>query len=374
MPVVRLASLIVLVLAASCAGSREGRSRCSPECGAFQQCCMGDDGSYACVRISDNPNHCGGCGIRCPSGRCMSSMCIGGSDDGGPPTGDCRPTCSSAQRCCGTTCVNRSVTPGTDGRTDSSFMHCNGCGLACDPERASACSTPAGMSGPPRCLCGNFPQCSGSDVCVASSTGTFQCVNLSTNPDNCGEVGHECAEGEICSGGECVCGSTGGSCSEGQACCGGSCIDITSDPENCGGCGNVCGEQGTSCQDGTCRCGDGPGCRAPAGSDLGELCCADTCVPQDAANCGGCGMACASGEMCVYGTTLTGTMEICCSPVVLPGFPSFCFGGGFGDGGFPFDASFPFDGGFPFDAGFPFDGGFPVDASFPFDAGVAHGG
>lgn len=358
MPIVRLASLsVLLLLAASCAGDREG-SRCSPECGPFQDCCAGDDGAYACVRVTDDPSHCGGCGIRCPSGRCMSSACVGGLEDAGP-TGDCSPTCSSSRRCCGTTCVDRSVAPGTDGRDNASFMNCNGCGLACDPERASACSTPPGMSGPPRCLCGAFPECPDSDVCVMSSTGTFQCVNLSTNPDNCGEVGHECAEGEICSAGECVCGSTGESCGEGTACCGGSCIDISTDPENCGACGNVCGDQGTSCQDGACRCGDGPGCRAPVGTDLGELCCADACVPQDSANCKECGASCDSGEMCVYGTTLAGTMEICCAPVLLPGFPTFCIGsGGFLDGGLV-----------GIDAGFPL----PVDAGVV-DAGVADAG
>ncbi len=343
MSYVRLASSAALAallasFATSCAGGRDtGGSACG-ECGPFTSCCEQPDGTHSCVRTSDSPTHCGTCGNACASGRCMSGMCVGGSGDGGSgfdsgPTGMCSPSCSSAQRCCGTSCVDRSVPTGTDGRTSSSFTNCNGCGLTCNMDKASACSAPSGMSGPPRCMCGTFNECTGSDVCVTSSSGGFQCVNLSTDTHNCGEIGHECGEGELCSGGSCVCGGTGASCPTGQACCGGSCIDVSTDPDNCGSCGNACGDQGTSCMDGACRCGSGPGCTPAAGTALGQLCCADTCVPQDASNCGGCGMACADGESCALGMTLTGTMDICCTTVAIPGFPSFCLGGGFGDAG-----------------------------------------
>ena len=344
--VLALFILLGACLMVSCAGGDDRGDACGG-CGPFEACCSNGD-SVQCVRLSDNPQHCGMCNNPCPSGRCMSAMCVGGLTDGGgldsgEPPGMCSPTCSSSQRCCGTTCVERQVAPGTDGRSNSSFLNCGACGIPCDTMRASACTTRTGAMGP-SCSCGNFPACTGSDVCVMNSSGTYQCVSLSTDPNNCGEVGNACAMGEVCSGGMCVCGSTGARCGTGQSCCGGACIDTTTDPMNCGGCGNVCGAQGTSCQDGACRCGTGPGCRAPAGTDLGELCCADTCVPQDASNCTGCGNVCPDEQMCVLGMSLGGGTEVCCSEIAIPGFPAFCFGGGFGDGGFPFPG---LDGGVP---------------------------
>lgn len=334
-----------IVFATGCGGGDR-------ECGAFEARCETSPGTTTCVATSNDPDNCGGCGNVCSSGVCRAGSCAVGGDggpaggDGGEPVGDCMPTCSSAQQCCGTGCVERSVTLGADGRSSSSFQNCNGCGVACDEMRASGCSVPTGGSAP-QCMCGNFPQCTGSDICVLGSSGTFRCVSLSTDPDNCGEIGNECAEGELCSAGECVCGSTGGSCPDTQACCDGACIDVTADPANCGACGNVCGDQATSCQDGACRCGDEPACAAPVGTDLGELCCgagtAAVCVPQDSSNCGSCGSTCdeGEGEMCVYGTTFAGTMEVCCGSALIPGFPSFCTSGGFGDGGFTFDAGSP---------------------------------
>jgi hypothetical protein len=339
--VVHAAALFVgSILLVSCASSRDDRTDACGGCVAgLSECCTASDGVARCT----------------PAAMLVGGMCpTGAPSDGGPgfdggprvdsgPPGMCSPTCSSAQRCCGTTCVNRSVTPGTDGRSDSSFMNCNACGIGCDSMRASACSQRTGMSGTLECLCGNFPQCTGSDVCVMTTAGVFQCVSLSTDPNNCGEIGNVCNMGEICSGGSCVCGSTGGPCAAGRACCSGACIDVTTDSMNCGACGNVCGAQGTTCEDGACRCGTGSGCRAPVGTDLGELCCADTCVPQDAMNCGGCGSTCTDDAMCIYGSTFGGTMEVCCGMEFFPGFPSFCDpessdGGGFpgADGGVPF--------------------------------------
>ena len=336
-----LAALLLALTLAGCAGDRDregGGGACDPECGPFQACCTGADGASSCRPIGNDPNNCGGCGIVCSSGVCMSSMCVAGGDGGpgfdGGPTGMCSPTCSSSQRCCGTECVNRNVTTGTDGRSDSSFDNCPSCGIPCDPERASACSTPLGMSGTPKCMCGNFDQCPTTDVCVMGSGGTFQCVNLSTDKNNCGEVGNVCPGEEICSGGECVCGSTGAACGEGTTCCCGSCISTDEDPSNCGGCGVVCADEGgDSCVAGECKCGDGPACTAPSGTSLGELCCSGGCVTQDASNCGECGSACDGDSDCVYGTGFGGTTAMACCGVEFFGM-AICsdFGGG-GDGG-----------------------------------------
>jgi hypothetical protein len=79
--------------------------------------------------------------------------------------------------------------------------------------------------------------------------------------------------------------------------CGGVCIDWWSDVHNCGGCGIACDASGgESCAQGTCRpsscaawyqvyCGDG-------------VCLDKEQLSYDPSNCGGCGIACATGQVC----------------------------------------------------------------------------
>jgi hypothetical protein len=370
--------LVVLVLAAlgalpaGCANSTDGDPAvCPTACGTFSACCANAtaSGEAACVAITSNNMHCGACGRACAAGTvCVSSMCqpIGGGDGGGPrpdggPVGECTAACSDTQRCCGTNCVSRSVAPGADGRGDTSFSHCNGCGIACDATRASACSVMSGSTSP-ECMCGTSDQCGAGRTCVASG-GSFACVNLSTDPMNCGDVGRACATGESCVDGECGCGST--TCGSGEACCAGACVDTTSSAANCGACGTTC-DAGESCQASACVCGSGPtarACTAPMPGDifgggdamLGESCCGGTCVANTDTSCG-CGVTCnaADDETCQVGgggLPLPGgggggdTAQVCCGDdsVAFLG----CGGGfGFGDGG-----------GFP---GFDLDGGLPI--------------
>jgi hypothetical protein len=83
------------------------------------------------------------------------------------------------------------------------------------------------------------------------------------------------------------------------------CIDTTSDPLNCGGCGLGC-QDGAICIDSICTC---PGTQVTC-----DGACTDT--TSDAANCGGCGLSCPGLEgatACVdssctcLGTSCTGT-------------------------------------------------------------------
>lgn len=344
------------VLQSGCANG--GTTGCDPACPAFSECCASSSGPV-CRDVVNDPANCGGCGRAClPGQTCRTGMCTGtptgdggtmSTGDGGPPMmGMCMPSCASSERCCRTTCIPRNgVAVGTDGRSSPTFQNCNGCGIACDPQRASACSMPAGDMRGPRCMCGVYDQCSPGQVCVLDG-GEFACVNLSTDPNNCGEVGHACAEGESCVAGNCVCGAGPTSCAAGQACCGGTCVNTTDDERNCGGCGVTCPGE-TTCSGGMCLCGSGStarACRAPSGMDTGEICCGGACVPQDSNNCGGCGVTCnvGDGEMCVMGGGFGGgaAMPCCGQAPPFPGFPAFCFGGG------GFDAGFGFDGGFPF--------------------------
>ncbi|MFH1436849.1 MAG: hypothetical protein ABIJ56_14170 [Pseudomonadota bacterium] len=73
-----------------------------------------------------------------------------------------------------------------------------------------------------------------------------ECVDLSSDRDNCGACGHECDAEEVCFDGECIL-----ECPAGTSPCGGTCIDIESNPANCGTCGYVCAP-GETCSEGRC--------------------------------------------------------------------------------------------------------------------------
>lgn len=339
----------MVMTSASCGDDGRTGAVCEPDCAAGLQCCGGDTGNFCRATASDITN-CGGCGITCTTGQtCSLGACVGGSGDSSVPPGDstvppgmCTPSCSSSQRCCGTSCMNRSVPAGTDGRADPSFMNCNGCGLACDPDRASACSSPGG--GAPRCMCGDF-ECIVGESCV-SDAGTFRCVNTQTDRNNCGSVGNVCPGEEICVAGICSCGSTGAACGGGTSCCGGACIDTQSDADNCGACGTVCGDSGPTCTAGACRCGTAAACSEPSATSLGQSCCDNTCRNNSDTACGcGADSDCTEGgDSCVYieagGILPIGETGLCCgTPSLLPGvIPPICLGGG----GFPgLDAGIP---------------------------------
>ncbi len=95
------------------------------------------------------------------------------------------------------------------------------------------------------------------------------------------------------------CGTTG-------TACGDRCVDLSVDPANCGACGVACkstelcsrGHCGVGCFGGTTRCGDS---------------CVD--VRYDPANCGSCGKACGAGSPCLGGACV----DRCPAPRVLCG-------------------------------------------------------
>lgn len=334
-----LLALGALTMALGCANQGVTSIACDPTCPSGFTCC-GPADEPICRDLSSDPDHCGACGLACPSvrPRCSAGACVaapGGPDagmagtdaqiarpDSGVAEGNCRPSCSSNERCCDTTCVARMVPSGTDGRTHPSFMNCGGCDMACDSMRATACS-PSPSTGMPGCMCGLEGQCAFDETCAEGPTGFF-CVNVRTDPMHCGEIGHACGQGETCNGGVCQCGGSD-PCGEGQSCCGGACIPTDADDSNCGGCGVTCGADET-CRSGMCICGEGEGARACVGfsdTSLGELCCEGQCVPQDNANCAGCGMTCGDGLSCDVGFTFGGYV-ICCATRIPFSPVAFC--------------------------------------------------
>ncbi|MSP26359.1 MAG: hypothetical protein EXR75_14630 [Myxococcales bacterium] len=134
------------------------------------------------------------------------------------------------------------------------------------------------------------------------------CVDARVDPANCGACGEACADGEVCSQGGC-----------GLTCLGGTtkcdvapegspdeppvtlCIDTAVDADHCGGCGAACavgevcqaGVCATECVGGTTKCQD-------ANND-------DVCVnTQISANyCGDCMIACGVGQVCQGGACVT---------------------------------------------------------------------
>lgn len=83
-------------------------------------------------------------------------------------------------------------------------------------------------------------------------------------------------------------------CNANLKACGTTCADITSDKANCGGCGIACAV-GQVCQNSACVCETGT-----------ELCNGACVVTQtDPQNCGACGQACPSGQVCEAGACKT---------------------------------------------------------------------
>ncbi|MFO0631177.1 MAG: hypothetical protein U0325_36900 [Polyangiales bacterium] len=82
------------------------------------------------------------------------------------------------------------------------------------------------------------------------------------------------------------------SCPAPRSACGPTCVDLTLDPANCGTCGHACGSREV-CVAGRCQL------NCPTGQQQCGTACTD--VATDRANCGGCGMRCPTGQVCADG-------------------------------------------------------------------------
>jgi hypothetical protein len=153
-----------------------------------------------------------------------------------------------------------------------------------------------------------FPASSCSLGLADCGGGSFPC--LVTDTMNCGACGHACGPGQYCSGGSC------------SLTCAGYPVPVETDSNNCGNCGNVCPGPEV-CAAGHCANPCGPTPASCAGgfqyplSDGGVSCptcpgCTygyvpgPTCVDvlSDSNNCGACGRACATGQICSSGNCI----------------------------------------------------------------------
>ncbi|HKP58098.1 MAG TPA: MXAN_6577-like cysteine-rich protein [Polyangiales bacterium] len=90
-------------------------------------------------------------------------------------------------------------------------------------------------------------------------------------------------------------------CGTGLTSCNGSCVSLSNDAAHCGACGKACAS-GLTCYEGLCRCA--------SGFDM----CGSGCVQiaRDPMNCGDCGHACRSDEMCIAGECGCGVGQLRC--------------------------------------------------------------
>ncbi len=129
--------------------------------------------------------------------------------------------------------------------------------------------------------------------------GSTACVDIATDPANCGSCGNACLEAQVCSNGMCS-----AECGAGQTACSGACVDLSSNVDHCGACETACSAaKNETCSDGMCEC------------EGGLASCADGCadLQTDASNCGMCGNACGTGQTCSGGSCACGAGQTSCS-------------------------------------------------------------
>jgi hypothetical protein len=71
-----------------------------------------------------------------------------------------------------------------------------------------------------------------------------QCVDISLDPENCGDCNNICASG-VCIASDCL------ACEAEESVCGQQCLNLATDPDNCGACGNPC--MSGLCSNGLCE-------------------------------------------------------------------------------------------------------------------------
>ncbi|HET6340309.1 MAG TPA: hypothetical protein VFG30_44175 [Polyangiales bacterium] len=302
----------------------------------------GSDPESGCETDVTQPANCGTCGNVCPvdAPMCSSGTCVSGCPANAPTL--CGQSCaeinSDAKHCgtCDNTCA------ATVAHADV-LCQSGSCGFACTAgftqcgDKCVDTTSDAANCGSCNQLCAGGTTCAGGRcVCPA---GTHDCGGTCAKDDSTAQCGPSCTQCrttiaravDVCRSGQCsyMCGS-------GTTDCQGVCKSTGSDVDNCGRCGNVC-TGGKMCLIGLCACPVGQHdcngtcvstnavatcglsctpCTAPAGATAtcdGLFCgvkcttgvsCSNVCTDTSTSNtnCGGCGITCASGQVCSGGS------------------------------------------------------------------------
>ncbi len=271
--------------------------KCQMACLTPQLNCNGivDDGCELTPNTNDN---CGACGVTCTD---PAKSCVGIT------TTTWRCGCLPGQTPCDVTGIGPMCFDLREKDVD-----CGACNNACDPTNDGAPSYPNAHYGCKNSECGHL-KCDPYWLDCNHKPGEEDvdgCETFAMDPNNCGSCGTVCAAGQEClfegfpPSPKCL-------CKPGETLCVsfdilGVCVDINTDPRNCGGCGNVCPADITSqtfypvCVNGSCetRCLAG---HANCNGNLEDGC--ETQIEFDPHNCGECGHECdgVAGQACIGG-------------------------------------------------------------------------
>jgi hypothetical protein len=143
---------------------------CVPEaaCVAPYAVCDFADQTAGCTDLRDDPYNCGGCGLQCLHGVCQGGVCRGA----------------------GHSCAEAGLAECVDAGGDSycaylggDLLDCGACGTACDVAAGETCA--AGVCQPAGTTCESL----GLEACPLG------CVDLLSDPFNCGQCGNACMFG-----------------------------------------------------------------------------------------------------------------------------------------------------------------------------------
>ncbi len=315
-----------------CSTADAGEVSCACSLDRIGACCAG-----RCADTGREPGNCGACGRVCAAGEvCADGECAVVACEGIPSDQACLVPDGGKGFCCDGACRSaRSF------RSDP--QNCGACRAHCPTQAAcseGSCEEPdSGRT--LRCHSGECAPdevCMPDGICLRQGCGGLHdnlpcaqspdmegvccggvCTDVTQDPGSCGRCGRRCDAGELCD--EALCKAFSGCDAPGATvcplsaatngiCCGTTCVDSTSDGKNCGACGNACPANRT-CDHGSCRAvtcdrvAAGEPCEHPSGE--ASECCHGRCVPVesfdgDPANCGDCGLTCASGDRCELGS------------------------------------------------------------------------
>ncbi len=310
-----------------CASAHCGDGRCQVSCLPGTAECDGDLAEECETNTLTDPDHCGGCGMRCNlahgaascvGGTCQVSSCDSPYEDcDRDPTNGCEVNLGKdADNCsaCGAACPAINGVPSCEGsrcliECEPGFADCdddrgNGCEkrVAADAQNCgecrNACTANAGET--PFCLDGTC----GSTTCEAglgncNGDPMDGCEQPLDDVDNCGACGSRCVAAHgvaACSAGKCIvesCDAGFGNCNTGDADGGysdGCETNTNASLSHCGACGAACSitHATARCESGQCRVGS---CTVPyQDCDMDGTSC-ETDTSTSVMNCGGCGMA-----------------------------------------------------------------------------------